>query len=153
MSNPTGPCKPPLTAIAGTGLNIVQVPSVPGSGYTSITNELLYEIWQTNLLIIAALNPPGVVTLIDFTIGDGKAGTPANGTTSFHVAALADKTFLVLRNGIALGFYDGVTHLQIIRFNDHVNGGFDFDPASGLTFATGEWYQIYPIGINTTIAP
>lgn len=153
MSNPIGPCKPPLQQIAGTGFNTVAVPGQAGAEYSSITNQLLYEIWQSNLLILAALNPPGIVAPLIFTIGDGKAGTPANGATALHLPTLVNKELLVLRNGIQLQYFDGVTHLQIIRFNDGVNGGFDFDVTSGLFFATGDSYQIFPIGANTTIAP
>lgn len=158
MSNPTGPCKPTLEMIDGTGFNRVAVPGQEGAEYTAITNQLLYEIWQSNLLILAALNPPGMTTPIAFTIGDGLAGTPLDGTTSLHSPiiqgqSIVNKTLLVLRNGIQLQYSNGTTPLQIIRFNDGTDGGFDFDPASGLTFATGESYQIFVIGSNTTIAP
>lgn len=157
MPQPLG-CLNPLDQVQGTGYNAVAVPGPGTKGYTSITDELLYEIWQTNLQIIAALNPPGMVTPIIFTIGDGKAGTPLDGTTSFHASVIqgqniVDKTLLVLRNSFQMRYYDGVTHYEIIRFNDHVNGGFDMDPASGITFANGDSYQIFVIGANTTIAP
>lgn len=158
MSNPIGPCKPTLVMIDGTGFNRVAVPGQEGAEYTAITNQLLYEIWQSNLLILAALNPPGMVTPIIFTIGDGQAGTPLNGTTSLHESiiqgqSIVNKTLLVLREGIQLQYSSTTTPLQIIRFNDGVDGGFDFDPASGLTFVTGESYNIFVIGINTTIEP
>lgn len=158
MSNPTGPCKPTLEMIDGTGFNRVAVPGQEGAEYTAITNQLLYEIWQTNLQILAATNPPGMVTPIAFTIGDGQAGTPANLSTTLHTPILqgqsiVNKTLLVLRNGIQLQYSNGVTALQIIRFNDGTDGGFDFDPASGLFFSTGESYQIFVIGTNTTIEP
>lgn len=153
MANPSGPCKPPLTQIAGTGFNNVAVPGQTGAGYNSITEQLLYEIWQGILLLIAGQNPPGIVAPLIFTVGDGKPNTPANGSTSLHLPTLVNKELLVLRNGIQLQYSDGVTALQIIRFNDGTDGGFDFDPASGLTFQNGESYQIFPIGANPTIAP
>lgn len=147
--NPTA-CNEALTQIIGTGFNTVAAPINEGAEYKSITEQLLYEIWQGILLLIAATTPPGMVIPIIFTIGDGQAGTPAVNATAFHVAALANKEAIVLRNGIQLQYSDGVTALQIIRFNDGVNGGFDFDPASGLSFQAGENYQIFPIGANTS---
>lgn len=149
----SGPCRVPLQSVSGTGFNNVMVPGSQGAEYTAITNQLLYEIWQSNLLILAALNPPGMVVPIIFTVGDGQIGTPAVGATSLHLPTLVDKELLVLRNGIQLQYSDGITPLQIIRFNNSPNGGFDFDPASGLSFQAGESYQIFPIGLNTTIAP
>lgn len=147
--NPTA-CNVALTQIAGTGFNTVAVPVAQGAEYKAISEQLLYEIWQGILQLIAATNPPGMVTPILFTIGDGKSGTPTVGSTAFHVAALADKEALVLRNGIQLQFSDGVTALQIIRFNDGTDGGFDFDPASGLSFQNGDSFQIFPLGANTS---
>lgn len=150
--NPTA-CNVSLTQIAGTGLNTVAVPQNVGAEYKSITNQLLYEIWQGILLLVAAAIPPGMTVPIIFRVGDGQAGTPAVGVTTFRRAALADKEVLVLRNGIQLQYSDPATALQIIRFNDHTNGGFDFDPASGLSFQNGDTYQMFPIGLNNTIAP
>lgn len=149
------PCKPPLTSIPGTGFNIVDVPGVQGASYPNVTDQLLYEIWQTLLLILAA-NPPAVSIPIIFTIGDGQAGTPIAGTNSIFAPSLqgqslANKQLLVLRNGIQLEYTNGVTHLDIIRHNNGTNAGFTFDAAgSNLTFQTGENYQIFIIGINTT---
>ena len=151
-------CNNPLIPIPGTGYNTVNVPGPNSKGYTSITDQLLYEIWQTDLLILAALAPPGMAKAIIFTIGDGQPGTPLTGTTSLHAPMLqgqnlADKQLLVIRNSIPLRYYDGINHYEIIRFNDHTDGGFDFDPASGLSFQTGDDFQIYIISINTTVAP
>lgn len=157
----SGPCNVPLTQINGTGNNSVAVPLTQGSQYKSITEQLLYEIWQTLLLILAGQTPPGMAPIIKFTIGDGQAGTPAAGTTSLHAAILqgvnlADKAILVLREGIGLKYTTAVTHNNIIRFNDHTDGGFDFDPADPggqLQFVNGEEYMLVVTGIDTTIAP
>jgi hypothetical protein len=152
-----GPCPIPLGTIIGTGYNIVNVPNLPGANYKSTTEQLLYEIWQTLLLILAGQNPPGMVVPIMFTIGDGQAGTPANGTTQLIAPTIQgqnilNKSLLVIRNGIALNYSTPETAAQIERYNDGVtNGGFIFDPASGLSFQTGETYQIFVIGINTQI--
>lgn len=99
---------------------------------------------------------PGVTDpFVDFTIGDGQAGTPANGTTTFHVATFAgqnlvNKRLLVLREGIALNYNTPVANNgEIARFNNGALGGFDWQ--GGGFFATGERYQIYIIGIDNTI--
>lgn len=158
MPQPLG-CKTPLITIPGTGYNHVSVPGPGSKGYTSITDEILYEIWQTLLLILAAQNPPGVNPIIKFTIGDGQVGTPVTGTTSLHVSmiqgvSLINKDYLVIREGIALRYSTAVTHNDIVRFNDGAAlGGFDFDGTSGLSFQTGEEYMIVVTGTNTTIAP
>lgn len=151
-------CKNPLIPVDGSGFNTVNVPGPNSKGYTNITDQLLYEIWQTLLLILAGQNPPGIVKPIIFTIGDGQAGTPLNGTTSLHAPSvqgqsIVDKTLLVIREGIPLDYSSTTVPAQIIRFNDGTDGGFDFDPASGLSFVTGESYNIFVIGANTTIEP
>lgn len=151
------PCKPPLGTIPGTGFNIVSVPDQAGSSYNNAADQLLYEIWQTLLLILAAQNPPGMAIPILFTIGDGKVGTPIAGTTSLSLAALANKAFIVLRNGIQLTFSDGTTELYIIRKNTGAVAGFDFDPApfgnvaNTLTFQNGDSYQIFITGLDNVI--
>jgi hypothetical protein len=150
-----GPCNVPLDTIIGTGFNTVAVPDEPGAQYKSVTEQLLYEIWQGILLLLAATNPPGMVVPITFTIGDGQAGTPANGTTALSAPAIqgqsiVNKTLLVVREGIVLMYSDATTARQIIRINTvGGDGGFSFDPASGLTFQTGESYEILTIGTNT----
>lgn len=157
----SGPCNVPLTQINGTGFNTVAVPATQGSQYKSITEQLLYEIWQTLLLILAGQNPPGMAAIIKFTIGDGQVGTPANLATSLHASVLqgvniVNKAILVLREGIALPYTTEVTHNMITRFNDGVNGGFDFDPAAPggpFSFVTGEEYMLVVTGIDTTISP
>lgn len=154
----TGPCNVPLTQISGTGFNTVAVPATQGAQYKSITEQLLYEIWQSLLILIAGQTPPGMAAPIVFTIGDGQSFTPAAGTTSFHQSVvngvnLGDKLLLVQRNGITVDYSTPATANQIIRFNDHTIGGFDFDPASGLTFQNGERYSLWLAGIDTTIAP
>lgn len=151
-------CSNGLDNIPGTGYNNVDVPGPNSRGYASNTEKLLYEIWQTLLLILAGQNPPGMAKVIKFTIGDGQAGTPVAGTTSLHAMLLqgvnlANKTLLVVRETIPLDYSTSTVPAQIIRFNDGTNGGFDFDPASGLSFQTGESYNIYVVGIDTTIAP
>lgn len=155
-----GPCNVPLTVINGTGENSVAVPQDQGSQYKSITEQLLYEIWQTLLLLLAASGGLPVTKIVSFTIGDGQAGTPANGTTSLNVAnlqgqSLTDKNLLVVRNGIALKYTTPVSHEDIIRLNTTtVSGGFEFDAAgSALDFETDDVYDIYVVGINTSNAP
>ena len=149
-------CSNSLIVIPGTGYNTVDVPGPNSRGYGNNTDKLLYEIWQTLLLILAGQTPPGMVIPIVFTIGDGLSGTPANGTTSLHAPALqgqnlANKTLLVIRNGILLNYSNGTDTNEIARFNDGTDGGFDFTVASGLSFQTGEKYNIFVIGENTTI--
>lgn len=155
---PISACSNYLLMVNGTGYNKVAVPGPSSKGYTSITDQLLYEIWQTNLLIIAGLTPPGMTAPIIFTIGDGGPDTPAAGTTSLHAATLggqsiANKTLVVFRNGFLLNYSTATDVNQIVRFNDGTDGGFDFTPASGLFFDTGEVYNIFILGINTTIEP
>src|SRR5277367_4369361 len=81
---------------------------------------------------------PGVtVPLISFTVGDGQAETPANGTTTFEGVTkqgqnIVNKQLLVSRGGILLPWSTGVTANSIKRFNSGGVGGFYFDPASGL---------------------
>jgi hypothetical protein len=160
IPNP-GPCNVPLSIVNGTGENTVAVPGDPGSQYKSITEQLLYEIWQTLLLILAGSGGLPVTKIVSFTIGDGQAGTPANGTTSLVVAgliqgqSLTDKNLLVIRNGIELKYSTGVSHNDIIRLNTTgVSGGFEFDAAgSALDFENGDVYDIYVVGINTSNAP
>lgn len=155
-----GPCNVPLSIVNGTGENSVAVPIDSGAQYKSITEQLLYEIWQTDLLILAGLGGLPVTKIISFTIGDGQVGTPANGTTVLNVNAIqgqsiTDKDLLVIRNGIALKYTTPVTHNDIIRLNTTgVSGGFQFDAAgSALMFETGDAYDIYVTGINTSNAP
>ena len=160
FSNP-GPCNVTLTLINGTGFNTVEVPANAGAQYKAITEQLLYEIWQTLLLLLAGQNPPGMTPIIKFTIGDGQAGTPANGTTSLHAAVLqgvniSNRAILILREGIGLKYTTAATNNDIIRFNDGTDGGFDFDPArpgGQLHFATGEEYMLVITGQDTSIAP
>lgn len=150
-----GPCNVPLDTIIGTGFNTVNVPDQPGAQYKSTTEQLLYEIWQGILQLLAATNPPGMVTPITFTIGDAQPGTPANGATALSTPALqgqslVNKTLLVIREGIVLMYSDADDARQIVRINTAGgDGGFSFDPASGLSFQTGESYQILTIGTNT----
>lgn len=147
------PCSTSLLPIQGSGYNTVDVPGPDSRGYGNNTDKLLYEIWQVLELILAAQNPPGIVQPIIFTVGDGQSGTPATGDTSYRNATVPNKELLVIRNGIQLQYSNGITALQIIRFNDGTDGGFDFDPASGLSFQNGDSFQIFPIGANTTIEP
>lgn len=153
-------CISPLLTIPGTGFNIVQVPgpgaggSVTNSAYKSIAEELLYEIWQTLLLILAA-NAPAMTKIISFTIGDGQADTPLAGTSSIQLPALQGQSIvnvnlLVIRNGIELVYSSAVAVKIIRRYNHGGNGGFVFEPASGITFQNGEDYNIFIVGQNTT---
>lgn len=119
---------------------------------------------QQGNILVGNINPstgggslPGVtVPLVSFDIGDGQAGTPASATTSLEVAALQgqslyNKELLVIREGIELKYSTPVTVQDIRRYNSAGLGGFVFEPASGLSFQTGEHYDIYIIGINNTI--
>jgi hypothetical protein len=99
---------------------------------------------------------PGVTDpFVDFTVGDGQAGTPANGATVFHVAtfdgqSLANKRLLVSREGILLNYNTPVqTNGDIRRYNSGGLGGFTI--LNGLFFATGDRWQIYIIGVDNTI--
>jgi len=101
-------------------------------------------------------NLPGVtIPFVDFTIGDGQAGTPANGTTVFSVASfsgqsLFNKQLLVAREGILLNWNTLVqANGEIRRYNSGGLGGFTWE--GGGFFSTGERYQIYIIGVNATI--
>lgn len=101
-------------------------------------------------------NLPGVtVPLVSFTIGDGQAGTPANGSTSLQVVTLqgqnlVNKQLLVIREGIELKYSSPGSVQNIKRYNFGGDGGFNFEPTSGLSFFTGEHYDIYITGINNT---
>lgn len=150
-------CPTPLQRISGTNFNVVSVPAGPEPnylGYTNYTDQLLYEIWQTLLILAAAANPPAMTKIISFEIGDGQAGTPANGDTSLEAAAiqgqsLVNVNLLVIREGIELVYSSAVTVNQIRRYNHGGQGGFVFE-AGGLSFQTGERYDIYVVGSNTT---
>lgn len=151
-----GICVPPLTAIAGTGFNVVQVPGAPNSAYKSIAEELLYEIWQVLLLILTALGGAPMTTKISFSVDDGQAGSPVNGDTSLQQASMQgisifNKLLLVIREGIELKYSSPVEVMDIRRFNSAGNGGFVFEPPSGLSFQSGERYNIFIIGTNTTV--
>lgn len=150
-----GICVPPLGTIQGTGFNKVQVPDAPNSAYKSIAEELLYEIWQTNLLILAA-NPPAMSQVISFRVGDGLAGSPVDGDTELHLAAIQGQTIfnrqlLVVREGQGLEWSSSIEAFDIARFNTGGVGGFTFEGAN--IFEDGQRFNIYVIGINTTDNP
>lgn len=98
---------------------------------------------------------PGVtVPLVSFVVGDGQVGTPAAGSSSLEVASmqgqsLFNKQLLVVREGIELLYSTAVQVRNIRRYNSGGLGGFVFE--QGLTFAQGEGYDIYIIGINNTV--
>lgn len=100
---------------------------------------------------------PGVtVPLVSFTVGDGQAGGPVVGSTSWTVAnfqgqSLFNKQLLVEREGIAPRYDTPVAVKDIRRFNSGGLGGFTFEPASGLSFIAGETYNIFIVGVNNTI--
>jgi hypothetical protein len=150
-----GPCYVPLTQDQGTGFNTFASPDTQGAQYKSITEQLLYEIMQGILLLVAATVTN--VAPITFTIGDGQAGTPAAGTSTLETPAIQgqtifNKSLIVARNGILLQYTTPATAAQIKRYNNAGNGGFYFDPASGLTFQAGETYSIFVFGVNTANA-
>lgn len=102
-------------------------------------------------------NPPGVtVPFVDFTIGDGQAGTPLGGATFWRVPTfqgqpIFNMQLLVIREGIPINWNTPVaTNGDIRRYNSGGLGGFSWQVAGGQFFA-GERYQIYIIGQNTTI--
>lgn len=100
-------------------------------------------------------NPPGVtVPFIGFAVDDGQAGSPTNGQTFLRLASLqgqslVDVQLLVIREGIQLLWDTPVAVNDIRRYNSGGLGGWTFE--GGLTFNTGERYQIFIIGTNTTV--
>lgn len=101
-------------------------------------------------------NPPGVTDpFVDFTVGDGQTGSPNNGDTSWTVAtfdgqAIYGMRLLIAREGILLNWNTPVNNNgEIRRFNSGGLGGFTWQ--GGGSFFTGERYQIYIIGTDTTI--
>jgi hypothetical protein len=147
-----GVCVTPLVSIPGSNFNTVDVPASTNGGYKSYAEKLLYEIWQT-LLLIQAANPPTVTKIISFDVGDGQANTPANGTNSIELPAIngqsiVNSNLLVIREGIGLKYSSAVTVKDIRRYNHGGNGGFVFE--GGLTFQNGEHYDIFIVGYNTT---
>ena len=100
---------------------------------------------------------PGVtVPAITFTVGDGQVGTPLAGTNSIELPTLQgqslfNKQLIVVRAGIELPYGSAVRVNVIRRYNNAGNGGFVFEPASGITFQNGDQYDIYIIGVNNTI--
>lgn len=148
-----GTCVPPLGSIPGTGFNTVVVPDAFNSAYKSINEKLLYEIWQTLLLILAA-NPPAVTQVISFAVGDGQAGSPVDGDTFIQQPALQgipifNKQLLVVRNLGVLDYNSPVAIFDIRRYNSGGLGGFTFE--GGQIFSDGDQYNIYIIGINNTV--
>jgi len=115
---------------------------------------------QGNIVIDFPPLPAGAVPTfpapaISFDVGDVGDGFPINGQTSLEVATLggipiANKQLLVVREGIALR-YSGAAVKDIRRFNSGGLGGFVFEPASGLSFVTGEHYDIYIVGVDFTV--
>jgi len=100
-------------------------------------------------------NPPGVtIPFIGFRVGDGQAGTPVNGATFLRLASLqgqplVNMQLLVIREGIQLLWNTAVDVNDLRRYNSGGLGGWTFE--GGLTFNTGERYQIFIIGTNTTV--
>jgi len=79
-------------------------------------------------------NGSGIVSnSIMFTIGDGHAGTPLVGTTTYTNTVLNNKTLLILKNGV--GFLTAG-----VDFNSLTGGGFVL--IGGELFNTGETYTI-----------
>lgn len=152
-----GPCRVPLTMIDGTGENVVGVPIDLGSEYTNITQQLLYEIWQTLLLILAASGGITMTKIASFDIGDGQAGTPVAGTNVLNLANiqgqnLFDVNLLVIREGIELPYSSAVTIKTIRRLNiPATSGGFTFEPGMGQ-FNPGEHFDLYVVGANNSAA-
>jgi hypothetical protein len=96
---------------------------------------------------------PGVTAqLCSFAVGDGQDGVPAGGT-SLQVVTLCgqnivNKQLLVLREGIEL-IWDSAVQVNMIRRYNHAGfGGWNFEAVSGLSFQTGERYDVYIIGNN-----
>lgn len=99
-------------------------------------------------------NPPGVtIPFIGFAVDDGQAGSPVNGQTALTLAtlqgqSLVDKELLVIREGIQLLWNTAVDTNNIRRYNSGGLGGWTFE--GGFIFLSGERYQIFIIGTNTT---
>jgi hypothetical protein len=100
-------------------------------------------------------NPPGVTDpFIGFAVDDGQAGSPVNGQTFLRLASLqgqslVDKQLLVIREAIQLIWNTPVAINNIRRYNSGGLGGWTFE--GGLFFISGERYQLFIIGTNTTI--
>jgi hypothetical protein len=100
-------------------------------------------------------NPPGVTNpFMGFAVGDGQDGSPSDGQTTLQVATLvgqpiADTELLVIREGIQLLWNTAVAVNNIRRFNSGGLAGWTFE--GGLSFQAGERYQVFIIGINTTV--
>jgi hypothetical protein len=98
---------------------------------------------------------PGVtVPFVAFAVGDGQAGSPVNGQTSLKLAtiqgqSLVNVELLVIREGIQLLWDSPVAVNDIRRYNSGGLGGWTFE--GGFSFQTGERYQLFWIGINSTI--
>lgn len=98
---------------------------------------------------------PGVtIPFVGFAVDDGQVGSPVNGQSSLIVStlqgqSLVDKELLVLREGIQLLWNTAVSVNNIRRYNTGLMGGWTFE--GGLVFLSGERYQIFIIGVNTTI--
>lgn len=93
---------------------------------------------------------------INFAVDDGQPGSPVNGQTDLIAAmlqgqSLEDVQLLVIREGIALVYNSPVQVNMIRRYNSGGQGGFSFEPASGLAFFSGERYMIFITSNNTTI--
>jgi hypothetical protein len=89
-----------------------------------------------------------------FAVGDGQDGSPVDGQTSLKVATLVGQPItntelLVIREGIQLLWNTAIAVNNIRRFNSGGLAGWTFE--GGLSFQAGERYQVFIIGINTTV--
>jgi hypothetical protein len=101
-------------------------------------------------------NPPGVSDpFVNFTVGDGQAGSPNNGDTFWRVAsfqgqAIFGMRILFMKEGIGLNYNTPVTaNGEIRRYNSGGLGGFTWEGVG--MFFTGERYAGYIIGVDPTI--
>lgn len=99
--------------------------------------------------------PAGTNTVITFAVGDGQAGSPVDMQTALIASVLQGQSLvnvqlLVVREGIGLNWNSAVQTNDIRRYNHSGQGGFSFEPASGLKFFSGERYMLFIISKNTT---
>lgn len=97
--------------------------------------------------------PTGINSVITFAVGDGQAGSPADGDASLIAAMLQGQSLvnvqlLVIREGIGVNWNSAVQVNDIRRYNHLGQGGFTWE--NGVTFQAGERFMIYILSLNFT---